>query len=60
MPRVEYYWCLKHGRVETGDDVCPARDRIGPFATAAEAERALETVQQRNEVWDAENARWER
>jgi glycerol-3-phosphate dehydrogenase len=55
----EFYWCMKHERVESGDHVCAARHRIGPFATAAEAERALETIQQRNEDWEAENARWE-
>jgi hypothetical protein len=55
----EYYWCLRHGRVESGDKVCAARNRIGPFPTAAEAERALEKVQERNEAWDAENSRWE-
>lgn len=54
----EFYWCLRHGRVESGDKVCPARDRIGPFATAGEAEHALEKVQERNEVWEAEDARW--
>jgi len=54
----EYYWCLRHQRVESGDHVCPARHRLGPFPTVAEAERALEKVQQRNEAWEAENARW--
>lgn len=55
----EYYWCVKHQRVESGDEVCPARHQIGPFPTAAEAEHALERVQRRNEAWDAEDARWE-
>jgi hypothetical protein len=55
----EYYWCLKHNRVESGDKVCAVRNRIGPFATVAEAEHALEKVQERNEVWETENARWE-
>lgn len=53
-----YFWCLRHERVEWGDDVCRARYRLGPFGSVAEAERALETVRQRNEVWDAEDARW--
>jgi hypothetical protein len=59
MRNGEYYWCLNHERVEAGDNMCAARDRIGPFPTAAEAERALETVRERNEAWEAENARWE-
>jgi hypothetical protein len=54
----EYYWCLRHQRVEWGDDVCRAKHRLGPFETVAEAERALATVRQRNEVWDAEDRRW--
>jgi glycerol-3-phosphate dehydrogenase len=59
MGRDGYYWCVRHERVESGDDVCPARYQIGPFATAAEAAHALQRVQQRNEAWDAEDARWE-
>jgi hypothetical protein len=50
-----YDWCVRHHRVESGDDVCPARFRLGPFPTAAEAERALERVRERNEAWDAED-----
>jgi hypothetical protein len=53
-----YFWCLRHGRVETGDDVCPAQYRLGPYPCAEDATRALETVEKRNEVWDAEDARW--
>lgn len=59
MHKGEYYWCVRHNRVESGDDVCAARYRIGPFDTASEAEHALERVQQRNEAWEAEDARWE-
>jgi hypothetical protein len=53
-----YFWCLRHNRVETGDDVCPAQYRLGPYATADDATRALETVEKRNAKWDAEDARW--
>lgn len=54
----EYYWCLSHHRVETGDNLCAAVDRLGPYASAEEAEQALDRVRQRNETWDAEDARW--
>lgn len=54
-----YWWCLRHKRVESGDNMCAARHRLGPFDTPAEAERALELVRERNEAWDAEDARWE-
>jgi hypothetical protein len=53
-----YYWCLRHERVETDANVCPARYRLGPYASVAEAERALDRVRERNEQWDAEDARW--
>jgi glycerol-3-phosphate dehydrogenase len=59
MGKREFYWCVRHERVESGDNVCAARYRIGPFDTASEAEHALERVQQRNEAWDAEDDRWE-
>lgn len=53
-----YYWCLRHNRVETDADACPAVHQLGPFPSAAEAERALDRVRERNEAWDAEDARW--
>ena len=53
-----YYWCLKHNRVENDEDVCPAVRTMGPYGTAAEAEQALTRVAERNEQWDAEDARW--
>jgi hypothetical protein len=55
----EYYWCLKHSRVESGDDVCPGRDRLGPYASESEARQALQRVKERNEEWEAEDERWE-
>lgn len=53
-----YYWCLRHHRVETDANACAAKYQLGPYASAAEAERALERVQERNAEWDAEDARW--
>jgi hypothetical protein len=46
-----YYFCLAHHTVEVADG-CPAIDRLGPYGSREEAERALEKVQQRNEEWD--------
>jgi hypothetical protein len=54
-----YYWCLSHQRVESEADMCAGKDRLGPYDSASEAERALTTVQERNEAWDAEDERWE-
>lgn len=47
----EYWFCLKHHAVESHDG-CRNQDRLGPYPTAAEASRALEKVEERNEAWD--------
>jgi hypothetical protein len=47
-----WWYCVRHHRVEP-DDGCPGKDRLGPYSTREEAARALETVRQRNEQWDA-------
>jgi hypothetical protein len=54
-----YYWCLSHKRVETEANMCASKDRLGPYNSAAEAERALDKVQERNDAWDREDTRWE-
>ena len=56
--RGHYYWCTRHHRVEADADVCPARHVLGPYASAADAENALQTVRERNDAWEAEDARW--
>lgn len=53
-----YYWCLRHNRVETDDNACAERYRLGPYATVTQARCALEKVAERNAEWDAEDARW--
>jgi hypothetical protein len=50
----EWFYCLKHQRVEEGPD-CPAKDRFGPYPTKAEAEHAMERVAERNDTWDAQD-----
>ena len=57
MSDEQWYWCLEHHRVEPREG-CRGADRLGPYATRAEAERALDKVEQRNEDWEAEDARW--
>ncbi len=47
----EYWYCLEHHKVE-GKDGCKSADRLGPYESEAEASRALEKVQERNEEWD--------
>lgn len=51
-PMADTYWfCLEHHRVET-EDGCRAADRLGPYGSRADAERALDKVAERNETWD--------
>ncbi|OII68998.1 MULTISPECIES: hypothetical protein [unclassified Streptomyces] len=52
----EWYYCLQHKKVEEGPE-CPARNRFGPYATAAEASHAMETAQARNLDWETD-PRW--
>jgi hypothetical protein len=55
-PEDGYWFCLKHHTVE-GPEGCPNKDRLGPYASRGEAERALEKVEQRNEAWE-HDPRW--
>ncbi|MFD7512291.1 hypothetical protein ACFV5N_23550 [Streptomyces sp. NPDC059853] len=52
----EWYYCLKHQKVEEGPE-CPAKDRLGPYATREEAARAIETARERDENWRSD-PRW--
>ncbi len=52
----EWYFCLRHHEVEPRAG-CKAADRLGPYATRAEAQNALEKVAERNEDWD-NDPRW--
>jgi hypothetical protein len=53
-----YYWCLRHNRVETDPPLCPATRTMGPYGTPTEAQQALNRVAERNDQWDADDARW--
>jgi hypothetical protein len=48
----KYWYCVKHRAVETGPGICPPIDRLGPFDSEADAQRALEKARERNEEWD--------
>ncbi len=52
----QWYFCLVHHTVEPLGG-CKAADRLGPYRTREEAERALEKVAERNESWDTD-PRW--
>ena len=49
---MKYWYCVKHHRVESGENICPPIDRLGPYTTEEEASRALQKAEERNEEWD--------
>ncbi len=52
----QHWWfCLKHNTVEDDDGSARARTDSGPYPTKEAAEHALQTVQERNEQWDAQD-----
>jgi hypothetical protein len=56
MPKDGYWFCLTHNAVE-GSQGCPNKDRLGPYRTSDEAERALARVAERNDEWENEIGR---
>ena len=44
---------------ETDETRGPGADVLGPFATQAEAEKALEHARENTERWDEEDEEWE-
>lgn len=48
-----WYYCLRHHAVEPYEG-CRSETRLGPYATAADAARALERVTERNEEWETD------
>lgn len=53
----EYYFNVRTRMVETGR-LSPWEDVLGPYDTIEEAQRALETVEARNDAWDEDDADW--
>ena len=53
----QWYFCLNHNTVES-DDGCAGKDRLGPYPTREAAEHWQETVQRRNEEWEAKGDDW--
>jgi len=55
----QWYWCLDHEAAEPADGPCPPSRRLGPYPSKAAAEHWKETVEARNEKWDADDKAWE-
>jgi hypothetical protein len=54
----QYYYNLSTGTVEEGAQ-SPAPDRMGPYASREEAQRALSIAAKRNEKWEADDDSWD-
>lgn len=54
---VQFWFNPRTGEVEEGR-LSAWGDRMGPYRTREEAERALETARERSEAWDEEDRRW--
>ncbi len=49
---MSWYYCLVHQKVEPQDG-CANAERMGPYATEAEANGAMQLAHERNEAFDA-------
>jgi hypothetical protein len=56
---VPFFYNTATGAVEELENKSQVKDLLGPYATRAEAERALQTARARTEAWDREDAEWE-
>jgi hypothetical protein len=55
----QYFWCLEHQRVESGDEVCRAEQRMGPYPSPEAARNWKQTSEARNDAWDEADEDWE-
>ncbi len=51
----QWFYCLDHQTVEPAEG-CRAEVRLGPYPSHAEAARALERAEERNQDWDQDPA----
>lgn len=54
----QFWFNTATGKVETNENKGQSKDLLGPYATEAEAQEALQTARQRTEAWDEEDRRW--
>lgn len=54
---MSWYFNVSTGKVETDVDHSRVDNLLGPYATEAEAARALETARERTQAWDEEDRR---
>jgi hypothetical protein len=58
-PSTEWYFDLKRGVAVTADERGPGENLLGPYPSKSAAENWRNTVEARNEAWDADDERWE-
>lgn len=58
MEQPQFWYNVRTGKVETDDDKSQSKDLLGPYATEAEASRALRSAAERTRHWDEEDRRW--
>ncbi len=58
MEHPKFWFNIRTGKVETEYDKSQGQDLMGPYATEAEAEHALQSAAARTEEWDEEERRW--
>lgn len=49
-----WYFCLVHQKVEP-EDGCANAERMGPYATQADADAAMATARDRNAAFDGDD-----
>lgn len=54
----KFFYNLETGQVEQGK-VSAWENRMGPYDTREEAQRALETAKQKTQEWDQDTKEWE-
>jgi hypothetical protein len=54
----QFWFNTRTGTVETDYDKSQGKDLMGPYPSADEASRALQSAAERTEKWDEEERRW--
>jgi len=55
---VSFWYNVDTGRVETDENRSRGEQVLGPYATEAEAQAALDTAHKKTEQWDSEDRDW--
>jgi hypothetical protein len=53
-----FFFNTRTHQVEELSDKSQSKDLLGPYASRAEAERAVQTARERTEQWDREDREW--